>query len=54
MAPGLITFGLRGIATELKECALTVPVYQRSYAWTTDEIREYWVDVGGAFARRSG
>ena len=22
MAPGLITFGLRGIATELKECAL--------------------------------
>ena len=45
-----IAFGLRGIATELKERLLTVPVYQRSYAWTTDEIGEYWVDVSGAFS----
>ena len=50
MDPGRIAFGLRGIATELKERLLAVPVYQRSYAWTADEIGEYWVDVSGAFS----
>ena len=50
MDPGRIAFGLRGIATELKERLLAVPVYQRSYAWTTDEIGEYWADLRGAFS----
>ena len=50
MDPGRITFGLRGIATELKERLLAVPVYQRSYAWTADEIGEYWADLRGAFS----
>ena len=50
MDTGRIAFGLRGIATELKERLLAVPVYQRSYAWTTDEIGEYWADLRGAFS----
>ncbi len=50
MDPGHIIFSLRGIATELKERLLAVPVYQRSYAWTTDEIGEYWADLIGAFS----
>jgi len=45
-----IQFGLRGIATELKDRLLAVPIYQRSYAWTADEIGEYWTDLRGAFS----
>ena len=50
MDPGRIAFSLRGTATELKERLLAVPVYQRSYAWTKDEIGEYWEDLTGAFS----
>src|SRR5258708_4471977 len=37
----VIDFNLRGIATELKEKFLSVPIYQRSYSWTADEVAEY-------------
>lgn len=50
MESGRIDFALCGIATELKERLLSVPAYQRSYAWTADEIGEYWVDLSGAFS----
>ena len=52
MDPGRIAFGLRGIATELKERLLAVPVYQRSYAWTTDEIGEYWAGLERSVLRQ--
>ena len=45
-----IQFGLRGIANELKDRVLAVPVYQRSYAWTSDEVEEFWSDLRGAFS----
>jgi hypothetical protein len=50
MDAGRISFNLRGIATELKERLLAVPVYQRSYAWTHDQIDEYWDDLRSAFS----
>ena len=45
-----IQFGLRGIANELKDRLLAVPIYQRSYAWKADEIGEYWGDLRSAFS----
>src|SRR5262245_25112520 len=53
MDPGRIVFSLRGIATELKERLLGVPVYQRSYAWKADEIEEYWTDLRSAFSENA-
>src|SRR5437773_2895971 len=50
MDAGRISFNLRGIATELKERLLAVPVYQRSYAWTRDQVDEYWDDLRSAFS----
>ncbi len=50
MEAGRIQFALRGIGTELKDRLLAVPIYQRSYAWTSDEVREYWSDLRGAFS----
>ena len=49
MESKVIEFSLRGIATELKEKFLSVPIYQRSYSWTADEIVEYWTDIHGSF-----
>ena len=45
-----IKFGLGGIASELKDRLLTVPVYQRSYAWRRDEVSEFWTDLRGAIS----
>ncbi len=48
-----IQFSLRGIASELKDRLLAVPIYQRSYAWRPDEIGEFWGDIRGAFSDTS-
>src|SRR3990172_6019946 len=44
-----IEFDLRGVGSELKERLLAVPIYQRSYAWNSEEIGEYWSDLRSAF-----
>lgn len=49
MAGEVIQFNLRGIGAELKEKFLSVPIYQRSYAWTLDEVTEFWSDLKTAF-----
>jgi len=46
---GKIQFSLQGIATVLKERLLAVPIYQRSYAWSKDEVSDYWGDLREAF-----
>jgi hypothetical protein len=49
-ATSRIQFGLRGIATELKERLLAVPVYQRSFAWTKEQVAEFWTDLRDALS----
>lgn len=49
MQVGHIDFELTGIARRLEIMPLTVPIYQRSYAWKEDEISDYWNDLNGAF-----
>jgi len=48
-----IDFDLCGIASRLKERLLSVPIYQRSYAWTLEETTEYWEDLKQAFSDSS-
>lgn len=48
-----IQFSLQGIAGVLKDRLLAVPIYQRSYAWTGDEVAEYWDDLRMAFSDAS-
>lgn len=50
MESGGIQFGLGGVAGQLKERLLAVPIYQRSYAWDEDQVQEFWTDVRGAFS----
>jgi hypothetical protein len=50
----VIEFGLRGIASELKERFLGVPIFQRSYSWGKDEVTEYWNDLSAAFQDSGG
>jgi hypothetical protein len=50
MQSGGMQFNLLGIAATLKDRLLAVPIYQRSYAWTADEVAEYWGDLRGAFS----
>lgn len=45
-----IEFDLRGVASELKDRLIAVPIYQRSFAWTGEEIQEYWEDLYTAFS----
>jgi hypothetical protein len=45
-----IQFSLRGIGAVLVDRLLAVPIYQRSYKWTSDQIGEYWMDLRGAFS----
>ena len=45
MSTSSIEFDLTGIGKELKETLLAVPIYQRSYAWTEEEVSEYWSDL---------
>lgn len=53
MESGGIQFGLGGIAGQIKERLLAVPIYQRSYAWTDDQVREFWTDLRSAFAENN-
>lgn len=41
---------LTGIATVLEQHKLAVPVHQRSFEWTSEEVRELLEDVQGAFS----
>lgn len=50
MESGGIQFGLGGVAGQLKERLLAVPIYQRSYAWEEDQVQEFWTDIRGAFS----
>lgn len=47
-------FELRGVARELEDGGLRVPIYQRDYAWGgeqgRDEVGEFWRDLHGVFA----
>jgi uncharacterized protein with ParB-like and HNH nuclease domain len=45
-----IDFELRGVANKIEEKLLAVPIYQRSYAWSEEQIKEYWSDLRGAFS----
>ena len=46
-----IDFDLVGIGSLLKDRQLGVPIYQRSYSWEEDQIRDYWSDLRSAFAK---
>lgn len=50
MDKGGIRFDLRGLGSELRERMIAVPIYQRSYAWTPEEVGEYWEDLRSAFS----
>ena len=41
----------KGIATIIGSTRLSVPVHQRSYEWTKEEVSELLSDLEGAFAR---
>jgi hypothetical protein len=49
-SPAGIDFDLKGIGTLLAEAIFAVPTYQRSYAWTADEIDDFWNDLAGSIA----
>jgi hypothetical protein len=51
MTEGKFDFVLDGIAHQLEDRLLTVPIYQRSYAWQTDHVNEFWTDLNSAFAQ---
>ena len=42
-------FGDDGIGHVLADRRLSVPVYQRSYAWDEDEVSEFWSDLVDTF-----
>lgn len=33
----------------LADRLMTVPVYQRSYSWGSEQVGEFWTDLSGAF-----
>ena len=50
MAKTSIQYNLTGIAALLKMGELQVPIYQRSYCWSSDEeVADFWADVKSAF-----
>lgn len=50
MDSGSLAFEVKGIAEVLRLNNLSVPTYQRSYAWDNEQINEYWDDVMTAFS----
>jgi len=50
MRAGKIDFDLKGVASEITERLLAVPIYQRSFSWTMEQVSEYWADIRGAFS----
>ncbi len=53
METGKFDFQLCGVGSELKKRLLAVPIYQRSYAWDIEEIKECWGDLHSAFSDNS-
>jgi hypothetical protein len=47
--PTMMDFGLDGIAHQLEDRALAVPVYQRSYSWREPQVKDFWSDLKAAF-----
>jgi hypothetical protein len=44
-AKGRITYNMLGLASLLQQDEFTVPIYQRAYAWTADEVDDFWSDI---------
>lgn len=53
MESGGIQFVLGGIAGQLRERLLAVPIYQRSYAWADDQVQDFWTDLRSAFTENN-
>lgn len=57
MAETKLGFRISGIATELDTRRLTVPLYQRSYAWGSDsdrdQVMDFWTDIRSTFTANS-
>ena len=47
-----LSFEVRGIAGVLSSNNLSVPIYQRSYAWDIEQVTEYWEDIITTFSAR--
>ncbi|MFY9265337.1 MAG: DUF262 domain-containing HNH endonuclease family protein [Solirubrobacterales bacterium] len=47
-ARGRIDYEMAGITSVVKKGEYRVPIYQRSYAWETSEVDEFWEDIKGA------
>ena len=41
------------LLTAMADKFLTVPRYQRSYAWTEDEVRDFWDDMGKSIKEKT-
>lgn len=39
------------IARLLKDELLSVPIYQRSYSWQSEQLTDYWTDLSGALSQ---
>lgn len=44
-AQGRISYDMTGIASLLKNGEFRVPIYQRSFAWDTSEVDDFWSDL---------
>jgi Protein of unknown function DUF262 len=53
MPESLIHFNLEGIAHLLRDRLLAVPIYQRSYSWGKDEVKDFWDDLSSTLPRAS-
>lgn len=49
MAEETIKFGLDGIGHQLSDRRIRVPLYQRSYAWTSEQLDDFIADLRNAF-----
>lgn len=45
-----IKFSLDGIGHQLEDRFMLVPIYQRSYSWRDDEVRDFCSDIRSAFS----
>lgn len=41
-------FRLEGIGKLISDRFFSVPIYQRSYSWTSDHVEEFWHDINDA------
>lgn len=49
----MIELALSGVGSQLQNRMLAVPIYQRPYAWTDENVREYWSDLITALSKGS-